>query len=141
MKQNALTTFITIALLLCSHLSATAQSDVTDQYLTNAEFDNTADFVSSIVYTYANDANANGGVSSCQPVSHWAPDATGDAKAGGVFGFGSGYGLSGGGYVAPDADAQGRAHRAGDGQERGAGHDKGAPAHAAPEGQRPRAES
>ena len=107
MKQNALTTFITIALLLCSHLSATAQSDVTDQYLTNAGFDNTADFVSSIVYTYANDANANGGVSSCQPVSHWAPDATGDAKAGGVFGFGSGYGLSGGGYVAPDADAEG----------------------------------
>ena len=107
MKQNALTTFITIALLLCSHLSATAQSDVTDQYLTNAGFDNTADFVSSIVYTYANDANANGGVSSCQPVSHWTADATGDAKAGGVFGFGSGYGLSGGGYVVPDADAEG----------------------------------
>ena len=41
----------------------------------------------------------------------------------------------------PDGDAQGRACGSGDGQKGGAGHNKGSPAHAAPEGQRPRAES
>lgn len=86
---------------------AMAQTDVTNQYLTNAGFDVESDFVSTIVYTYANDANTNGGVSSCQKVTGWVPDATGDAKAGGVFHFGSGYGLSGNGYVVPATDADG----------------------------------
>ena len=43
-------------------------------------------------------------------------------------------------YQRAEADAERRAHRPRDGEEGGAGHDKGAPAHAAPEGQRPCAE-
>ncbi|MBQ1665977.1 MAG: hypothetical protein II061_07925, partial [Bacteroidaceae bacterium] len=62
-----------------------AQSGVASQYLTNAGFDTETDFVKSHVYTYAKDAPVNGGISSCQPVTGWVPDATGDAKAGGAF--------------------------------------------------------
>ena len=107
MKQPILTALTIIGILFGVSTALSAQTNVTEQYLTNAGFDNTADFVSSIVYTYANDANANGGVSSCQPVTGWTADATGDAKAGGVFGFGSGYGLSGNGYVVPTTNAEG----------------------------------
>lgn len=84
-----------------------AQTDVTDKYLTNAGFDVEADFVSSIVYTYASDANQYGGVSSCQPVTGWTADATGDGKAGGSFRYGSGFGLAGNDYKVPSTDAQG----------------------------------
>ncbi|MBO7660556.1 MAG: hypothetical protein J6S65_03365, partial [Bacteroidaceae bacterium] len=78
-----------------------AQPDVSSQYLTNAGFDTEADFVKSHVYTYANDAQGDGGLSSCQPVTGWVPDATGDAKAGGAFRYGSGYGLAGSTYIVP----------------------------------------
>ena len=84
-----------------------AQTDVTDKYLTNAGFDVEADFVSSIVYTYASDANQYGGVSSCQSVTGWTADATGDGKAGGSFRYGSGFGLAGNDYKVPSTDAQG----------------------------------
>ena len=107
MKRNTLTVLLTAILLLCFRLSATAQTDVTSLYLSNAGFDVEGDFVSSVVYTYANDANKHGGVSSCQPVTAWTADATGDAKAGGAFAFGSGYGLSGTSYVVPATDADG----------------------------------
>ncbi len=90
-------------------LGTSAQTDVTDQYLTNGGFDEASDFVSSVVYTYASDANNNGGVSSCQQVTGWTADATGDAKAGGAFRYGSGYGLSGTAYVVPETDAEGHA--------------------------------
>lgn len=106
-KRNTLTVLLTAILLLCFRLSATAQTDVTSLYLSNAGFDVEGDFVSSVVYTYANDANEHGGVSSCQPVTAWTADATGDAKAGGAFAFGSGYGLSGTAYVVPATDADG----------------------------------
>lgn len=95
--------------MLSMLLGASAQTDVTDQYLTNAGFDEASDFVSSVVYTYASDANNNGGVSSCQQVTGWTADATGDAKAGGAFRYGSGYGLSGTAYVVPETDAEGHA--------------------------------
>ena len=107
MKRNTLTVLLTAILLLCFRLSATAQTDVTSLYLSNAGFDVDADFVSSVVYTYAKDANEHGGVSSCQPVTAWTADATGDAKAGGAFAFGSGCGLSGTTYVVPATDADG----------------------------------
>lgn len=107
MKRNTLTVLLTAILLLCFRISATAQTDVTSLYLSNAGFDVEGDFVSSVVYTYANDANKHGGVSSCQPVTAWTADATGDAKAGGAFAFGSGYGLSGTAYVVPATDADG----------------------------------
>ncbi len=91
-----------------AHNIISAQTDVTSNYLINAGFNEQSDFVSSIVYTYAKDVTDNGGVSSCQPVSGWTADATGDAKAGGVFQFGSGYGLSGSGYVIPGTDMDGQ---------------------------------
>ena len=102
MKRNTLTVLLTAILLLC-FLTATAQTDVTSLYLSNAGFDVEGDFVSSVVYTYAKD----GPVSSCQPVTAWTADATGDAKAGGAFAFGSGCGLSGTAYVVPATDADG----------------------------------
>ena len=102
MKRNTLTVLLTAILLLC-FLTATAQTDVTSLYLSNAGFDVEGDFVSSVVYTYAKD----GPVSSCQPVTAWTADATGDAKAGGAFAFGSGCGLSGTSYVVPTTDADG----------------------------------
>lgn len=100
--------FFFLGLLLAS-LGIMAQTDVTNQYLTNAGFDEETDFVGSVVYTYASDANNNGGVSSCQQVTGWSADAVGDAKAGGVFHYGSGYGLSGTSYIVPAADAEGHA--------------------------------
>ena len=92
-----------LILWLCLSGCILAQKDVTGLYLTNAKFDDPSDYVGSIVYTYAKDATENGGVSSCQPVSGWTADAAGDAKAGGVFQFGSGFGLSGSGYVIPSS--------------------------------------
>lgn len=106
MKKTILTALAVIGTFLSIPTTVVAQTDVTDQYLTNAEFDLTADFVSSIVYTYAKDAT-EGSVSSCQPVTGWTADATGDAKAGGVFAFGSGYGLSGAAYIVPETNADG----------------------------------
>ena len=52
MKRNTLTVLLTAILLLC-FLTATAQTDVTSLYLSNAGFDVEGDFVSSVVYTYA----------------------------------------------------------------------------------------
>ena len=103
MKQKLL---ILWAFLLTS-LGAMAQTDVTSTYLTNAGFDDETSFVSSTIYTYANDANTNGGVSSCQSVTGWTADATGDGKAGGAMQYGCGYGLSGTGYICPTSDANG----------------------------------
>ena len=102
---------ITAILLCCLSIVCPlcAQTDVTSLYLENAGFDNTADFVTSNVYTYAHDTEGNGGVSSCQPVTDWIVDGTGDAKAGGVFQFGSGFGLAGSTYIVPTTDSEGNA--------------------------------
>ena len=93
--------------LLLTSLGAMAQTDVTSQYLVNAGFDDASSFVSATIYTYANDATANGGVSSCQAVAGWIADGTGDAKAGGAMQFGCGYGLSGTNYICPESDSEG----------------------------------
>ena len=97
--MKPLLSFLCLVLLKATCLSA--QSGVASQYLTNAGFDTETDFVKSHVYTYAKDAPVNGGISSCQPVTGWVPDATGDAKAGGAFRYGSDLGLAGSTYIVP----------------------------------------
>ena len=99
--------FLIFWVMMLASLAAVAQTDVTSQYLTNAGFDDETSFVSSTIYTYANDANTYGGVSSCQSVTGWTADATGDGKAGGAMQYGCGYGLSGTGYICPTSDANG----------------------------------
>ncbi|MCR5132198.1 MAG: hypothetical protein K6C10_12155 [Prevotella sp.] len=106
-KKITILTLAILGILLSCPTTVQAQTDVTSQYLKNANFDNSSDFVSSIVYTYANDATNNGGVSSCQSVTGWTPDATGDTKAGGAFGYGSDYGLSGTAYPVPATNDKG----------------------------------
>ena len=97
--MKPLLSFLFLVLLKATCLSA--QSGVASQYLTNAGFDTETDFVKSHVYTYAKDAQVDGGISSCQPVTGWVPDATGDAKAGGAFRYGSDLGLAGSTYIVP----------------------------------------
>lgn len=97
--MKPLLSFLCLVLLKATCLSA--QSVVASQYLTNAGFDTETDFVKSHVYTYAKDAQVDGGISSCQPVTGWVPDATGDAKAGGAFRYGSDLGLAGSTYIVP----------------------------------------
>lgn len=105
MNMKSITTLLLCC--LCVLCPLCAQTDVTSLYLENAGFDNTADFVGFNVYTYAHDAVGNGGLSSCQHVNDWSADGDGDAKAGGVFQFGSGLGLAGNTYIVPTTDSEG----------------------------------
>ncbi len=85
--------------------TASAQTDVTSQYLTNAGFDNSDNYVTGTVATVA---GSNGG--NYQTVTGWTNDEitnSGSWYAGGVFQINSGYAVGGDDYVAPTADADG----------------------------------
>lgn len=107
MEKNSLLFFCSLAL---TALTLGAQTDVTNQYLTNAGFDDSDSFVGTNVFTYAKDI-VNGEVSGCQPVNGWIIDetATGDAKAGGAFAYGSGFWMAGNSYVVTETDSEGSA--------------------------------
>ena len=108
MKQKLLN--LAAALLLCS-ASASAQTDVTSTYLTNADFSQGTP-VTVGTCTYDNDRSKNG-TTFCQlvDVEGWTIPANGNGKAGGLIAFGSGVWIGGPGYNAPatnsDGDAEG----------------------------------
>lgn len=97
----------TLALVVGGVNYVNAQTDVTSLYLTNAGFDNSSDYVTTNVYTYASDANNNNAVSSCQDVTGWTKESTGDGKAGGAFQWNSGYWIAGTSYIVPSTDSNG----------------------------------
>ena len=86
-----------------------AQTDVTDQYLTNAGFDDETSFVNNGVCTYAKDCSANGTtLSQMQPVNGWTFGvANGDARASGAYAWDAKHFLGGKGYTIPSTDEEG----------------------------------
>ena len=83
---------------------ALAQTDVTSTYIDNANFD-TGTPVSGIVVTYAKDKKANNtDRASLQEVDSWKPSDTEDAKAGGLYKYGSKADLGSKGNTVPEAD-------------------------------------
>ncbi len=108
MKQKLLN--LAAALLLCS-ASASAQTDVTSTYLTNADFSQGTPITVGTC-TYNKDKATNGtDYAQLVPVAGWDIPANGDARAGGLIAFGSGVWIGGPGYIAPatnsDGDAEG----------------------------------
>ena len=92
-------------------MTVSAQNiDVTDQYLDNAGFDTSDDFITTGVCTYDKDVAGNGADgSSLMSVTAWTAGASGDAKAGAAFGFGSDAFLTGTGYRVPSVNSDGNA--------------------------------
>lgn len=98
------------ALLLCS-ASASAQTDVTSTYLTNADFSQGTPITVGTC-TYEKDkAGNNTNYAQLVSVDGWDIPANGDARAGGLIAVGSGVWIGGPGYIAPatnsDGDAEG----------------------------------
>ncbi|MCQ2113232.1 MAG: chitobiase/beta-hexosaminidase C-terminal domain-containing protein, partial [Bacteroidaceae bacterium] len=74
--------------------------------LQNGTFDDAADLVTENVRTYEKDKTGTD-VAWMQPVSGWEIVSNGDARAAGVFAYGSQNFIGGAGYVAPAADPAG----------------------------------
>ena len=86
-----------------------AETDVTSQLLTNADFDDASSFCTADIYTYAKDI-AGSGVSGMQPVAGWTMGENGDAHAAAAVPYGSSAFVGGSGYGVPAADADGRSN-------------------------------
>ena len=79
--------------------SASAQTDVTSEYIKNPGFES-ATAVTGNVRTYAKDVK-DGESSGLQEVTDWTIMNNGDTKAGGAFAYGSSYFIGGDSYTAP----------------------------------------
>lgn len=103
MKQQLL---LVAAMAIGGFGSAYAQTDVTSTYIDNADFSQGTP-VSTDVFGYAKDKGE--AVSGPQAVEGWTSTQEGDAKAGGLFAYGSGYQLRGNGKAAPETNPSGEA--------------------------------
>ena len=94
---------------LAGGMTASAQTDVTSTYITNADFSQGTPITVGVC-TYAKDAVSNGTTySQLVPVEGWEIPANGDARAGGLIAFGSGVWIGGPGYTAPATNSDGDA--------------------------------
>ncbi len=106
MNKNLLKSMLVAAGMTAS-MGAWAQTDVTSQYLTNADFSQGTPITVGVC-TYAKDMENNGTeYSQLVPVVGWDIPANGDARAGGLVAFGSGVWIGGPGYVAPVTNSDG----------------------------------
>ena len=96
-----------VAALLTVSAGASAQTDVTSTYLTNADFSQGTP-VTVGVCTYAKDKTSNGTeYANLVAVDGWTAVSSADGKAGGLFAIGGGAWLGGTGFTAPATDSDG----------------------------------
>lgn len=82
-------TLLSLSVLFLSALTTHAQTDVTSTYLDNADF-SSGTAVTTGICTYAKDVSTNSADgSSLMTVDKWTAGVDGDAKAGGLFTYGS----------------------------------------------------
>ena len=99
--------FLFSMLCIASVLGLRAQTDVTSQYLTNANFSQGTPITVGVC-TYDKDKGTNHtDYAQLVPVEGWDIPANGDARAGGLVAFGSGVWIGGPGYTAPATDSDG----------------------------------
>lgn len=95
-----------LSAFLLGALSTQAQTDVTSTYIPNADFSQGTP-VSSIVRTYAKDVASGEDGSSLLDVAGWTAGSSGDAKAGGLFSYGSSAALGSVGNTCPATNPNG----------------------------------
>ena len=106
--------FLAAALLLCT-AGASAQTDVTSTYLTNADFESD-DAIAVHLCGYKADAskaenqyNGTNALYWAQPVTGWTSNEAADTRAAGIFAYGSDQQLRGNKQSAPATNPQGQA--------------------------------